>query len=85
MLDLLVFSSLLLSLCVLVFLFRLVLQCIAVLKYKSHILTSPAVPCIDRKKVNYVSSDVIPPPEGRSVAYTGRRTGTVIRSLYAGL
>ncbi len=63
---------------------RLVLQCIAVFKYKSHLLSSPAVPCVDRKKVKYVSTDIVQPPEGKGAAYVGKRTGTVIRSLYAG-
>ena len=64
--------------------FRLVLQCIAVFKYKSHLLSSPAVPCVDRKKVKYVSPDIVQPPEGKGAAYVGKRTGKVIRSLYAG-
>lgn len=59
------------------------LQCIVIFTYKSQLLNSPAVPTIDRTKVRPVPSDITLPPDGKSVAYRGTRTGTVIRSIHS--
>ena len=73
-----VFSS------VTLFFIRAIIQYITVFRYQSRILTSPAVPAVDRKKVHAVPRDITLPPDDQPLAYQGTRTGKVIRSIHAG-
>lgn len=63
---------------------RAFIQFIVVFKYQTCVLTSPAVPNVDRKKAHPLPHNLTPPPDDQPVAYTGSRTGKVIRSVHAG-
>lgn len=63
---------------------RAIVQYITVFRYQSRILTTPAVPSIDRKKVHAVPRDITLPPDDQPLAYQGTRTGKIIRSVHAG-
>ena len=64
---------------------RAIVRLTLLLKFRSRITTSPAVPAVDRKKAQAVPLDVIPPADGKSVAYKGPRTGKIIRTLHGGV
>ena len=63
---------------------RLIVQSVVIFRYRSRILTSPAVPTVTRKKGQQTQDQLTTPPDGQPLAYTGARTGKVIRSIHGG-
>ena len=62
------------------------MQCVIIFKYRSCILTSPAVPNVERNEANVSQTNAIQqePLDGQPAAYLGHRTGKVIRSIHSG-